>query len=179
MPGDEGKAPGPPTRGVRPVLGVRPVRGVNPVRGVRPVLGVRPVRKEEGSKWISCCFGPSSNAGDRGPFLRDEVRDGELIGQEYCCGASRSASEGRVGRSFLSFLSLPPSLSLPSDGAKDLSKGLGSWSKSDLDCLPGRTGGRSRVVVEDSVDLDAAVVIFNGVLGRGKRRNDDKQSDAL
>ena len=74
VPGDGGKATGPPTRGVRPVP------GVSPVRGVRPVLGVRPVRKEEGSNWIEdlsfvlLFCGPASIAGERGPARR-EPRD--------------------------------------------------------------------------------------------------------
>lgn len=70
VPGEGGKATGPPTRGVKPVPGVRPVLGVMPVRGVRPV------RKELPSNWrwedwslLDC--GPASMAGERGPARRE------------------------------------------------------------------------------------------------------------
>ena len=60
----DGKAPGPPTRGVKP--------------GVKPLRGVRPVRKLAGSNarwegWSCDCCGPANMAGERGPD-RSELR---------------------------------------------------------------------------------------------------------
>jgi hypothetical protein len=120
----------------------------------------------------SCCFGPSSNAGDKGPFLSEDVSDGEFIGHVYVGGASSSDNDGNVGlllalvTLLLVFVMLEALLVLslallsalsergPSLGAKERSNGFGSKSKS-LRVWRCWIDGRSLVEVVDEVVVEA------------------------